>query len=234
MEPRSSLPTSSPWLMIPRMWAQTHWTFTKLCGWLRDNKQFDLSCRTFVRYMHEHIYARRIRPRIPELRNRNVDRPAGDLRHELAGMLEGPGNDIFFGDEAGFQGDPRPTRQNGQARQPARLGLPMAVISGRTSWMRSIQRPVSWSACSPRIATPRCSRHFHTIAADAPAAAGRQVLLVLDNPSWHNQELGVASHQTSLSSALQSRFQPDRTILAAPQKPLSGRIPHRRRTGTRR
>jgi hypothetical protein len=32
----------------------THRTVTRLCGWLREEKQLDLFFRTLVRYLHEH------------------------------------------------------------------------------------------------------------------------------------------------------------------------------------
>ena len=50
----------------PSLAGHTHWTVTKLCGWLREQKQLDLSYRTLVRYLHGHNYARRIPRRMPE------------------------------------------------------------------------------------------------------------------------------------------------------------------------
>ena len=49
----------------PHRAGEHHWTVTKLCGWLREEKDLDLSYRTLVRYLHEHDYARRIPRRFP-------------------------------------------------------------------------------------------------------------------------------------------------------------------------
>jgi len=40
--------------------SQTHWTVTKLCGWLEEAKDLDLSYSTLLRYLHEQEFARRI------------------------------------------------------------------------------------------------------------------------------------------------------------------------------
>jgi len=45
---------------------QLHWTAAKLCGWLREHTEYDLSYRTLVRYLHEQGYARRIPRPMPE------------------------------------------------------------------------------------------------------------------------------------------------------------------------
>lgn len=93
----------------PSLANQTHWTLTKLCGWLRQEELIDLSYRTLVRYLHEHRYARRIPRRIPELHDRSAweDRREA-FAVELLDLLGDKKVEVFFGDEAGFEGDPRP------------------------------------------------------------------------------------------------------------------------------
>ena len=50
----------------PALANQTHWTVIKLCGWLCKEKQIDLSYRTLVRYLHEHLDVRKIPRLVPE------------------------------------------------------------------------------------------------------------------------------------------------------------------------
>jgi transposase len=88
---------------------QLHWTAVKLCGWLRQEKPFDISYRTLVRYLHEHNYARRIPRPVPEPPDPDqwaLKREA--CATELASLLADPTARVFFGDEADFEGDPRP------------------------------------------------------------------------------------------------------------------------------
>ncbi|MEY4245436.1 MAG: hypothetical protein RLZZ245_3021 [Verrucomicrobiota bacterium] len=68
-----------------------------------------MSYRTLVRYLHEQNYARRIPRPMPEpsdrekwLKQREAFLP------ELAKLYADEQVELFFGDEAGFEGDPRP------------------------------------------------------------------------------------------------------------------------------
>jgi hypothetical protein len=81
----------------------------KLTGWLRQEKGLELSYRTLVRYLHEHNYACRIPRPVPEPPDRdNCLRQREDCARRLQSLVEDPSAVVFFGDEAGFQGDPRP------------------------------------------------------------------------------------------------------------------------------
>ena len=93
----------------PSLAGETHWTVVKLCGWLREVKEIDLSYRTLVRYLHEHEYVRKIPRPVPEPPDRDAWEDRRDaFAFELLGLLEDPACEVFFGDEAGFEGDPRP------------------------------------------------------------------------------------------------------------------------------
>jgi hypothetical protein len=105
----------------------------KLSGWLRQEKSFDIKYRTLVRYLHQHHYARRIPRPIPE----PPDADQWALKREtcaarLATLLGDPSARVFFGDEAGFEGDPRPAiaGSNAAAVPPKAI---MAATSGETS-----------------------------------------------------------------------------------------------------
>jgi transposase len=79
----------------PSLADHTHWTVTKLCGWLREEKQLELSYRTLVRYLHEHNYARRIPRRMPEPPDRdNWEKQREIFGGELITLLEDPSCDV--------------------------------------------------------------------------------------------------------------------------------------------
>jgi len=62
-----------------------------------------------VRYLHEHRYARRIPRPMPEPPDRETWlEKRKTCATELAALLADPRARVFFGDEAGFEGDPRP------------------------------------------------------------------------------------------------------------------------------
>jgi transposase len=183
----------------PSLASQTHWTLTKLCGWLREEKQIELSYRTLVRYLHEHGYARRIPRKVPE----PPDRPAWEDRREafageLLELLDDGNADVYFGDEAGFEGDPRP----------------------RAKWVKRGSRPTQGyygghirqnvvGAVNPRsgqlvsLIVPHCDTEvfqafLDTMAEEVPAVEGRRVILVLDNASWHKTKRLAWHHITAV------------------------------------
>jgi len=170
----------------PSLADQTHWTVTKLCGWLREEKKIDISYRTLVRYLHEHNYARRIPRRMPEPPDRDAWE---DLREtfatELITMLEDPGCDVFFGDEAGFEGDPRP-----RAKWVKRGSRPTQGYHGghvRQNVVGAVN-PATGQLIS--LIVPHCDTQvfqlfLDTMAQESPPTPDRKTILILDNASWH-------------------------------------------------
>lgn len=80
-----------PVLDDPSLAGQRHWTAVKLCGWLRESRDLDISYSTLVRYLHEQDYARRIPRPVPEPPNKDLwidEREA--FAYELIDLLEDP------------------------------------------------------------------------------------------------------------------------------------------------
>lgn len=96
----------------PSLAGEFHWTARKLCGWLNENLDAGPSYRTVVRYLHEHDYKRKISRPMPETPDRDAWEDRSDaFVGELLALLEDDGCEVFFGDEAGFEGDPRPRQK---------------------------------------------------------------------------------------------------------------------------
>lgn len=165
---------------------QLHWTAMKLCGWLREEKGLDLSYRTLVRYLHEHDYARRVPRRFPlpskpdeweEQREAFVD--------NLFPLLEDPNSEVFFGDESGFEGDPRPRQK--WVKRGSRPSIGYYGGHVRTNVIGAVS-PRSGQLVS--LIVPYCDRFvfqqfLDTMAEEVPRRKGKKVYLVLDNASWH-------------------------------------------------
>ena len=175
-----------PLVEDPSLARQTHWTVTKLCGWLREEKQLDLSYRTLARYLHEHDYVRRIPRRMPEPPDpEEWEKRREAFGGELAALLENPSCDVFFGDEAGFEGDPRP-----RLKWVKRGSRPTRVYYGghvRRNVVGAVN-PATGQLVS--LIVPHCDTQvfqtfLDTMAEEAPVTPGRRVLPVLDNAAWH-------------------------------------------------
>lgn len=175
-----------PLIDDPSLAKQTHWTVTKLCGWLREEKDLDFSYRTLLRYLHEQNYVRRIPRRMPEPPNKDEwEQQREAFANMLIGLLEDPSCEVFFGDEAGFEGDPRP----------------------RLKWVKRGSRPTQGyygghvrqnvvGAVSPEtgqlvsLIVPHCDTEvfqlfLDVMASEVPKKRNKKVILVLDNASWH-------------------------------------------------
>jgi transposase len=170
----------------PTLAGQLHWTAVKLCGWLRQEKPFDISYRALVRYLHEHNYARRIPRPVPEPPDPDqwaLKREA--CATELASLLADPTARVFFGDEAGFEGDPRPRH-----RWVKRGSRPTQGYHGghlRRNIVGAVE-PATGQLVSLIVAhcnTEVFQAFLNTMADEIPAEQGIQIHLVLDNAGWH-------------------------------------------------
>jgi transposase len=170
----------------PSLAGQLHWTAVKLSGWLRQKKPFDISYRTLVRYLHEHHYARRIPRPMPEPPDRDTWMEKRETcATTLAALLADPAARVFFGDEAGFEGDPRPRQ-----KWVKRGSRPTQGYYGghlRRNVVGAVE-PASGQLVSLIVAhcnTEVFQVFLNTMAEEFPPEEGKQIHLVLDNAGWH-------------------------------------------------
>lgn len=176
-----------PVLKDPAQAAMEHWTGVKVHGWLKEQMKVELSYNTVIRYLHDLDFHRRV-PRpwpLPLL-----DEPEREIqRQAFAAKIRALGADaaveLWFGDECGVEGDPRPRQrwvQPGSKPKVPHLG-------------KHLRRSVVGAVC------PQSGENFHLIfdgvdsavfqcwldelAKSVPPKAGVRQVLVLDNASWH-------------------------------------------------
>jgi hypothetical protein len=174
-----------------------HWTAVALCGWLKENKELAISYRTLVRYLHEQDYARRIPRPVPEPPDRDKwIKQREEFIPELAKLLGDEQVELFFGDEAGFEGDPRPRQ-----RWVKRGSRPTQGYYGghvRENIVGAVNPSTGQlvSLIVPHCDTDVFQAFLDTMAKETEAAkqAGRRVCLVLDNASWHKTKRLVWHH----------------------------------------
>ena len=177
-----------PLLDDPALAGKNHWTAVKLCGWLRENENMDLSYPTLVRYLHERGYARRIPRPVPEPPDRDVwEEHREQFAGELLDLLDDPGNKVFFGDEAGFEGDPRPRQ-----RWVKRGSRPTQAYHGGHVGQNVVGaiNPADGQLVSlivPHSDTEVFQAFLDTMAKEVPAE-GKKIWLILDNASWHKSK----------------------------------------------
>ena len=97
-----------PVLENPTQAQQLHWTGVKVHGWLKEQLCVELGYRTVIRYLHELDYHLRVPQRWPE-RQQESERAA--FLEQLALLRADPRVELWYGDECGVEGDPRPRRR---------------------------------------------------------------------------------------------------------------------------
>jgi len=170
----------------PRSSGRYQWTLVSLCGWLKEELDLEISYRTLVRYLHEHDYARRIPRPVPEPPDKDLwIKQRLEFVPQLVSLLEDPQVDVFFGDEAGFEGDPRPRQ-----RWVKRGSRPTQGYYGGHVRRNVIGAVNPSNGQLVSLIVPHCDTEvfqvfLDTLAKEAPAQDRRRVCLVLDNASWH-------------------------------------------------
>jgi len=85
-----------------------HWTGRKLHGYLRDTLQIEVGYSTVLRFMHQEGYRLKVPQPWPD---RQDEQQRKAFCERLKALDADPGVDLWFGDEMGVEGDPRPRRR---------------------------------------------------------------------------------------------------------------------------
>lgn len=92
----------------PEKAGQTHWTAVKFHGYLREELNLEIGYSTLVRFLHKNSYRLKVPRPWP-------DRQDEELRtafcEHLKALMADSDIEVWFADESGFEGDPRPRRQ---------------------------------------------------------------------------------------------------------------------------
>lgn len=171
-----------PVLENPAAAGQVHWTGVKLHGYLQEKLCVELGYRTTIRWLHELNFHLRVPQPWPERQNEE-ERKA--FLEELRGLSQDPTVELWFADECGVEGDPRPRRrwvQPGRRRTVPYLGdhIRQNVIGAVAPQSGGL-----FSLIVDGVDTDVFQFFLDEMAkAVAPREGVRQILIV-DNASWH-------------------------------------------------
>ena len=172
----------------PALADQTHWTAKKLCGWLKDHLVVDPSYRTVVRYLHEHDYQRKIPRPMPEPPDRDAwEKRREAFASELLALLENKDGEVFFGDEAGFEGDPRPRQKWVKRGSHPSIGYYGGHVRCNVVGAVNPRDGQLVSLIVSHNDTEVFQAFLDTMAEEVPDQ-GKPIWLVVDNASWHHSK----------------------------------------------
>lgn len=174
-----------PVLEDPSQAGQQHWTGVKVHGWLKEQLCVELGYRTVIRYLHELDYKLRVPQRWPE-RQQESQRAA--FLEELAALRTQEDLELWYGDECGMEGDPRPRR-----RWSVRGSHPKVPYLGdhiRANVLGAVcpKSGQSFSMIFDGIDTDVFQCFLDYLAETIPPDPTKRRILIVDNASWHKAQ----------------------------------------------
>lgn len=171
-----------PVLENPATAGQVHWTGVKLHGHLKEQLSIELGYSTAVRWLHELNFHLRLPRPWPERQNEE-DRKK--FQEELRVLAGDPKVELWFGDESGVEGDPRPRRrwvQPGKPRTVPYLGehIRQNVIGAVAPASGEL-----FSLIVDGVDTDVFQFFLDEMARAVPSKEGVRQIFILDNASWH-------------------------------------------------
>ena len=163
---------------------RTFWTATAFYGHITAKYSLDCSYQTVLRLLHEKGYVLKV-PRPWPDRQDEAAREAF-LAH-LRTLAEDPGIELWYGDETGIEGEPRPRR--GWAMKGSR---PKVVHNGdhiRLSILGTVcPRTGDFFAIEASHCDTDVFQAFLDEAATSITPVRKRNILILDNASWHERK----------------------------------------------
>lgn len=183
--PRKILPQQTPALKQlveqPAQIGVTHWTGKKFHGYLRESLALEVGYRTVIRWLHENNFRLKVPQPWPDRQN-ELERNA--YQERLRRYLADENIELWYLDECGVEGDPRPRRR--WAQKGARVRV--------TKNGDHLRMNVTGMVC-PRTGAFYASEFSHTDTETFRCFlqhANRDIqrprprnLLIMDNASWH-------------------------------------------------
>jgi transposase len=174
-----------PVLEDPTRAGELHWTGVKLHGWLKNQLALELGYRTVIRYLHQLDYHLRVPRTWPE---RQDEAARAAFLEALRPLQEDPAVELWFGDECGIEGDPRPRR-----RWVARGSRPRVPYLGdhiRANVVGAVcpQSGQCFAMIFEGVDTDGFQLFLDQLAQAVPLKPGKRRILIVDNASWHKSE----------------------------------------------
>jgi len=171
-----------PVLEDPSQAQELHWTGVKVHGWLKEQLGLELGYSTTLRYLHELGYHLRVPQPWPD-RQDEVQRTA--FLEEVRQWQADPQIELWFADECGIEGDPRPRRR--WSARGSRPRVPYLGTHLRANVIGAVcpQSGECFSLIFDGVDTDVFQCWLDELAQAVPPTPGQRRFLIVDNASWH-------------------------------------------------
>jgi hypothetical protein len=168
----------------PEFADRTFWTAKAFHGYISNTYQVECSYETIVRFFHREGFALKIPQPWPD---RQDEKKRAVFLKELEALYNNPAIDIWFQDESGFEGDPRPRRRWDKKGNKTRVTKNgdhlrmnvMGMVCPRTGEFFAIETSHSDTETFQAF----LDEAGNTVKFERP-----QNILILDNASWHKKK----------------------------------------------
>lgn len=171
-----------PVLENPAQAGQVHWTGVKIHGYLKEKLSLELGYSTAVRWLHELNFHLRVPRPWPERQNQ-ADRQK--YQEELSLLCADPKVELWYSDECGVEGDPRPRRRWVQPGQPRTVPYLGDHIRQNVIGAVAPQSGQFFSLIVDGVDTDVFQCFLDEMAKAVPKKEGLRQIIILDNASWH-------------------------------------------------
>lgn len=168
----------------PEQAKRTFWTARAFHGYISETYKMQCSYQTVVRFFHRQGFALKVPQPWPD-RQDEAQRRA--FREKLKALCQDPDVDLWFADESGFEGDPRPRRRWDRKGNKTRVTKNgdhlrmnvMGMVCPRTGEFFAIETSHSDS---------ETFQAFLDEASQFIDLQKNRNILILDNASWHRRK----------------------------------------------
>ena len=175
-----------PLLEDPSKANQTHWTATKLHGYLDAVIESEFSYSTLLRNLHKYGYCLKLPRRTPEPSNsESWTQQREDFKQKLIGWLNDDSVQLWFSDETGVEADPRPRKRwvekGSKPRVPYGGTHLRSNVIGAVSPSTGELSAILFNHCDTDV----FQAFLDNMSKEYPRREGIRQLIILDNASWH-------------------------------------------------
>lgn len=168
----------------PEKASREFWTAKAFHGYISEEYEIECSYQTVVRFFHKQGYALKMPQPFP-------DRQDEELRqkflHELECLYHDEGTELWFQDESGFEGDPRPRKRWDKKGSKSRVTKNgdhlrmnvMGMVCPRTGEFFALETSHS---------DAETFQAFLNEASETITFKRKQNILIMDNASWHKKK----------------------------------------------
>jgi transposase len=161
-----------------------HWTGVKIHGWLRDELDVEIGYSTVIRFLHEQGFTWTVPQPWPD---RQDEEKRAEFREKLKGLAADGDVELWFSDEMGVEGDPRPRRRWSPKGSPAKVTKNgdhlrinvVGAIAPRTGQFYGLE----FSHMDSEI-----FQVFLDLANQDVQFERKRQVFILDNASWHKRK----------------------------------------------